>query len=110
MTNKTRQLRLDESRTARRVVAEPAITQPLMLGLTPWHADPVAQRYTTAQPSERAVLRNKTFAEALLYRTLDGGAIILQTVDRRVLAMNYCNHDDLEYHWRETLSYYAGVV
>jgi hypothetical protein len=104
--NRSRRLELDtDSHTSRR-----ATSAAPMLGLEHWRSDPVARRFMVHRPAEQVALRHKRFTEAVLYRTPYGGAIILQTADRLVLAMDYCDLDDLEYHWRETLRHYAGVL
>lgn len=86
------------------------MTAQVMPGLDPWHADPVARRFMATQPTERVQLRHKTFSEAILFSGVDGGAIVMQTPDKRVLALDYCDPDELDARWNETLRHYAGRI
>lgn len=110
----TRMKRLDERRAHTDAPQQPILATLAApgrdAGFTAWHTDPVARCYLAVEPSAREKLKHPTFTDALLYRGANGGAVVLQTHDQRVLAMDYNDPDELEFQWRETLLFYAGIL
>lgn len=73
-----------------------------------WLDNPVAHKYITRCPADRRALDHKTFAEAILYREIwGGGVVILQFRDSRIMALDYSNDRDLFAEWNSTIASYA---
>jgi hypothetical protein len=86
-----------------------SVEQGVCINLPHFAASPVARRYVHRTPIVRLPLMHKTFAAVSLYRDGEGGgAIILQTAQLRVLALDYSSDRDLDDAWQDTVKHYLA--